>query len=139
PGGTFSEQGGGPNPAPIRPDRPSPFAEMDHASIGMLLPPPRPDFLPRNVAATVRRYLRWPVWKPMLFLFGLLLVGVLIGLATTLGMDQPQAVSDARLFGGNAPASFTVAGIFLHNASPANVPHARQSSCRMMPATGNEA
>jgi stage II sporulation protein M len=58
----------------------------------------------------------------MAVLFGLLLAGVLIGLATTLGMNQPQAVTDARLFGANAPASFTVAGIFLHNASLAIVP-----------------
>jgi stage II sporulation protein M len=109
-------------PPPQRPDQPSPYAGMDHASIGMLLPPPRPDFLPVNVAATVRRYLRRPVWKPMLLLFGLLMVGVAAGLATTIGMDQPQAVSDSRLFGANAPASFTVAGIFLHNARLAVIP-----------------
>jgi stage II sporulation protein M len=122
PEGTSSGTGGGPASQPIRPDRPSPFADLDHAGVGMLLPPPRPDFLPSNVAATVGRYLRRPVRRAMLLLFGLLVVGVLIGLVTTLGMDRPQAVSDARLFGANAPASFTVAGIFLHNAELAIVP-----------------
>ena len=122
PEGTVSETGGGPAPPPVRPDRPSPFADLDHAGVGMLLPPPRPDFLPSNVTTTVRRYLRRPVRRAMLLLFGLLIVGVLIGLATTLGMDRPQAVSNARLFGANAPASFTVAGIFLHNAALAVVP-----------------
>jgi stage II sporulation protein M len=119
---TFSEHGVGPPPPPGRPDQPGPYADLDHVQAGMLLPPPRPDFLPSSVAATVSRYLRRPFGRPMLLLFGLLLAGVLIGLATTLGMDRPQAVSSGRLFGANAPASFTVAGIFLHNASLAVVP-----------------
>jgi stage II sporulation protein M len=109
-------------PRPERPDQPLPLAGLDRTAVGMLLPPPRPDFLPSNVATTVRRYLRWPVWRSMALLFGLLLAGVLIGLATTVGMNQPEAVTSARLFGANAPASFTVAGIFLHNVSLAIVP-----------------
>ena len=120
--GTFREDGESPPPPPPdRPDRPSPYAGMDHAAIGMLLPPPRPDLLPGAVATSVRRYVRRPVWRHMALLFGLLMLGVVIGLATTIGQDA-QRISDDRLFTGNSSASFTVAGIFLHNALIVIVP-----------------
>lgn len=120
--GAFREDGDSPPPPPPdRPDRPSSYAGMDHTAIGMLLPPPRPDLLPRAVATGVRRYVRRPVWRHMALLFGLLMLGVVIGLATTIGQDA-QRISDDRLFTGNSSASFTVAGIFLHNALIVVVP-----------------
>jgi uncharacterized membrane protein SpoIIM required for sporulation len=88
----------------------------------MLLPPPRPDFLPAGVSRTVGRYVRRPPWRMLALLFVLLLAGVVAGLATTLGLSHPQAVSDAQLFRANLPASFTILGIFTHNVLIVLVP-----------------
>ena len=122
PEGEFSVQGPPlPPPPPLRPDQRSPFADLDPTAVGMLLPPPRPDVLPGAVTHRVRRYLRRPVWKPMAVYFGILMLGVVIGLATTIGQEA-QSISDERLFGGNLPADFTVFGIFLHNALVALIP-----------------
>jgi stage II sporulation protein M len=57
----------------------------------------------------------------MAVLFGVLMLGVVIGLLTTIGQGQ-VALSRDRLFAGNTPADFTVAGIFLHNALIAVAP-----------------
>jgi stage II sporulation protein M len=57
----------------------------------------------------------------MLVLFGILLAGVVVGLLTTIGQGA-QSLSRDRLFTGNSGVSFTVAGIFVHNALVALVP-----------------
>jgi len=58
----------------------------------------------------------------MLVMFGLLLLGVAGGLATTIGMSRPHAISQGRLYSGNLPADFTVLGIFTHNVLIVLVP-----------------
>jgi stage II sporulation protein M len=122
PDGGFAEHGESPPPPPPdRPDQASRYAGLDAASRGMLLPPPRPDVLPEAVASRVHRYVRRPVGRHMALLFGVLLLGVGIGLGTTIGQSHQVLIRD-RLFTGNSPASFTVAGIFVHNALVAAVP-----------------
>jgi stage II sporulation protein M len=123
PGGTFlerDEHGGRamPPPQPFRPDRPSPFEGLDPSA---LVPPPRPDHAPAAVERGVRRYVRRPVGRHMAMLFGILLVGVVVGLVTTIGEGR-EVLSHDRLFTGNAGVSFTVGGIFVHNALVVIVP-----------------
>jgi len=116
PDGVFREHGESqPAPPPFRPDRPPPFELIDPAARGVLVPPPRPDRTPAGVSSSVRRYVRRPVLRHMALLFGILLVGVVIGLATTIGQPA-EVIRHDRLFTGNSGVSFTVAGIFVHNA-----------------------
>jgi stage II sporulation protein M len=118
PAGTFLEHGDHPGRGPLppaepfRPDRPSPFEGLDSSA---LIPPPRPDQAPAAVEKGVRRYVRRPVGRHMALLFGILLVGVVLGLATTIGQTR-EVLSHDRLFTGNSGVSFTIAGIFAHNA-----------------------
>jgi len=122
PEGVFVEHGESPPaPAPFRPDQPSPFESLHPAEVGVLVPPPRPDRLPAAVASSVRRYVRRPPLRHMALLFGILLAGVAVGLATTIGQPS-EVIRHDRLFTGNAGVSFTVAGIFLHNALIVIVP-----------------
>jgi stage II sporulation protein M len=57
----------------------------------------------------------------MALLFGILLAGVVLGLVTTIGQGR-EVLSHDRLFSGNSGVSFTIAGIFTHNALIVIVP-----------------
>src|SRR5205823_3509185 len=88
PDGIFLEHGvSPPAPPPHRPDRPSLLAGLDADAAAMLLPPPRPDHVPEAVSSSVRRYVRRPVTRHMAGLFGILLVGVVVGLESTIGQS----------------------------------------------------